>query len=687
MKLKTFALTGVAPFLIGTAIIGGAMAADAAGKAKFGTWGYDATSMDRSVKPGDDFFSYVNGGWAKRTQIAPDRTAAGVDVVLTDEAEQQVKEIVEGLARNPKAGPNGKEGAGGQRVGNLYAAWMDEKGLEARGTVPLKPFLAKIAAVKDKAGVAALFAEQGYESPVDIGINPDLDDPTRYVVAMDQGGLGMPNRDYYLREGAKYDGFRKAYRDYVIKVQTLAGIPDAAAKADAIIALETKIATAHWAPERTRDIEQINNPMTVAKLSALAPQLPWPAMLAQAGLGAPAKVLVAEPSQVAAAGELFAATPLDVWKDYLAYHFVRTHATFLPHAFDQANFDFFSKTLRDVPQQRERWKRGVQLVNRSLGEEVGRIYVAKHFPPAAENQTAELIANLTAAYAERFKTAVWMDEATRKAALVKLGTFDPRLGHPKKYIDYSSLKIDRGDLLGDAVRAEQFQWDLQLARYPKPVDRELWDMVPQEVNAYYNPLANQITFPAAILQPPYFDPNADPAANYGGEGAVIGHEMGHGFDDEGRHFDETGKVRDWWTAESVKAFSVRTAALGSQFDAYEPVPGVHINGKLTMGENIGDLGGLEAAYAAWRRYVDKHGEPAKIDGLTGDQRFFIAFAQSWQTKVREGALRQQLLTNPHSPAEYRVNGIVRNVDAWYAAFNIQPGDKLYLPPEKRVHIW
>jgi endothelin-converting enzyme/putative endopeptidase len=422
-------------------------------------------------------------------------------------------------------------------------------------------------------------------------------------------------------------------------------------------------------------------------LAALAPQLPWAAMLAHSGLGAPKIVLVAEPSEVKDAGALFAATPLSVWKDYLAYHFIRTHASYLPKAFDDANFEFFSHTLRDVPQQRERWKRGVQLVNRSLGEEVGRIYVAEHFPPEAERQTAELISNLTAAYAERFAKAEWMDAATRKAALVKLGTFDPRLGHPKKYVDYSSLTIDRNDLLGDAVRAEQFHWKLELSRYPHPVNRGLWEMVPQEVNAYYNPQANQITFPAAILQPPYFDPNADPAANYGGEGAVIGHEMGHGFDDEGRHFDETGKVRDWWTADAAKAFGARTGALGAQFDAYEPVPGVHINGKLTMGENLGDLGGIEAAYAAWRRYVAKHGEPAVIDGLTGDQRFFIAYAQSWQDKVREGALRQQLLTNPHSPAEYRVNGIVRNVDAWYAAFGVKPGDKLYLPPEKRVHVW
>jgi endothelin-converting enzyme/putative endopeptidase len=678
LSFKKWVLAGAAV----AAIAGVAGGAAAAGKAKFGTWGYDAASMDASVKPGDDFFKYVNGGWDKRTQIAPDRTSAGVDVVLTDDAERDVHKIVEDLAKDPtKAGP------GGRRVGDLYAAWMDEKGIEARGTAPLRPYLARIAAAKTKADVAKLFAEPGFESPVNVGINPDLDNPNVYVVGLDQSGLGMPNRDYYLREGAKYDGFRKAYRDYVIKVQTLAGIKNPAAKADAIIALERRIAQAHWAPEETRDIEKINNPMTLEKLSATAPQFPWAAMFAHTGLGAPRKVLVSEPSEVKAAGGLLASTPLSVWKDYLAYHFIRTHAAYLPHAFDQANFDFFSHTLRDVPQQRERWKRGVQLVNRSLGEEVGRIYVAQHFPPEAERQTGELIANLTAAYRERFQKAEWMDEPTRKAALVKLATFDPRLGHPKKYIDYSSLQISRTDLLGDMVRAETFAWNLQLSRYPKPVDKGLWEMVPQEVNAYYNPLANQITFPAAILQPPYFDPNADPAANYGGEGAVIGHEMGHGFDDEGRHFDETGKVRDWWTPDAAKAFGARAAVLGAQFDGYEPVPGVHINGKLTMGENLGDLGGIEAAYAAWRRYVAQHGEPAVIDGFTGDQRFFIAYAQSWQDKVREGALRQQLLTNPHSPAEYRVNGIVRNVDAWYAAFNVKPGDKLYLPPEKRVHVW
>jgi endothelin-converting enzyme/putative endopeptidase len=337
--------------------------------------------------------------------------------------------------------------------------------------------------------------------------------------------------------------------------------------------------------------------------------------------------------------------------------------------------------------QRDRWKRGVALVNDALGEGVGQIYVQRHYPPASDVQMGELIANLRAALQERIEKNGWMDDATRKEALAKLASFDPRIGHPAKYIDYSTLAVKRDDLLGNAIASTNFDWQLQLSRLPKPVDRSLWDMTPQTNNAYYNPLQNQITFPAAILQPPYFDPNADAAANYGSIGATIGHEIGHGFDDQGRQFDAAGKLRDWWTPESAKRFVERSGALVKQYDAYEPLPGVRIKGELTQGENIGDLGGLEMAYAAYRRHVAAHGEPPVIDGLTGDQRFFIAYGYSWQTKQREGALRQQLLTNEHSPATFRVNGVVRNVDAWYKAFNVQPGDKMYLPPEQRVHIW
>jgi putative endopeptidase len=661
--------------------LGGYSLAAEAPHARYGSWGYDTTAMDPTVRPGDDFFEYVNGAWDRRTSIAPDRSRAGIDVDLTDNAVTEVRDIAEVLADHPPADP------GERKIGDLYAAWMDEAAIEARGTAPLKPWLARIDAAHASADIGRLFGDVSLAAPFAIGLSPDLDDPTRYVVAIDQAGLGMPARDDYLLPGAKYEAYRKAYRDYIVRLETLAGFADAEAKADAILALETRMALAQWAPERTRDVEKTDNPMDMARLRALAPQLDWDVMFADLGLGTPRKILVSEPSVITAAGAELAETPVETWKAYLAFHFISDHAQYLPKAFDQARFDFYGRTLSEIPREQDRWKRGVGLVNGVLGEQVGRLYVARYYPPEAERQATELVDDLRAAYAERFEKAAWMDEATRKAALAKLAAFDPRLGHPRKWIDYSSLRIERGDLFGDALRAEDFGWRLQLSRYPKPVDRGLWSMNPQDVNAYYDPLTNQITFPAAILQPPYFDPAADPAVNYGGEGATIGHEMGHGFDDQGRHFDATGRVRDWWTTASAKAFAQRADRLVAQFDAYQPIPGVHINGQLTLGENIGDLGGLEAAYAAWRRYVARHGEPPVIDGLTGDQRFFIAYAASWQGKSREGALRTQLLADPHSPEKFRVNGVVRNVDAWYAAFDIQPGDKLYLPPEQRVRIW
>lgn len=648
----------------------------------YGTWGVNLGDRDESVAPGDDFFSYVNGGWYNRTEIAPDRTFVGIDSVLNDQTDKNVRAIVEDMARD-----SAKSGKTGQQVGDFYASWMDEAGIEAKGTASLKPYLARIAAVKDRAGLISLFAQQDYTSPVGIGIIPDPADPTHYVAYAGQSGLGMPNRDYYILEGEKYDTFRKAYRDYVIKVQTLAGIADAQAKADRIIALETEIARQQWTPERSRDIKEIYHPMDRAQMMALAPEFEWDSLLKQAGLEKVPTVIVAETTAIQAAGKMLDTVSLQTWKDYLAYHFIRTHAAFLPKAFDSANFDFYSKTLRDVPTQRDRWKRGVDLVNAALGEAVGQIYVARHYPPESDAQMAELIANLRAALQERIEKNGWMDEPTKKEALAKLASFDPRTGHPAKYIDYSGLVVKRDDLLGNAIRSNQFDWNLQLSRLPFPVDRSLWGMTPQTNNAYYDPLQNQITFPAAILQPPYFDPLADPAANYGSIGATIGHEIGHGFDDQGRQFDAAGKLRDWWTPESAKKFEERSTALVKQYDSYEPLPGVHIKGQLTLGENIGDLGGLEMAYSAYRRYVAAHGEPPVIDGLTGDQRFFIAYGYSWQTKQREGALRQQLLTNEHSPAKFRVNGAVRNVDAWYKAFNVQPGNALYLPPDQRVHIW
>jgi endothelin-converting enzyme/putative endopeptidase len=676
MKFKTLSLTAASLIAFGT------MASAQPGKPAFGTWGYDAASMDTGTKPGDDFFDYVNGSWLKRTPIAADRTFAGIDSILNDKIDSDVRAIVEEMAQNPA-----QSGRIGQQVGDFYASWMDEAAIEQLGTAPLRPYLAQIAAVKDRAGLIDLFATPGFDSPVGIAIFPDFKNPTRYSAYAFQGGLGMPNRDYYLLKGEKYDAYRKAYRDYIIKLQTLAGIPDAEAKADRIIALETEIAKTHWTEERSRDIDAIYNPMSRAKLNAFAPQFQWDRALAKLGLGSVDQIVVGQTSAIAAEAKLFESVPLETWKDWTAFHFISSNAQYLPKAFDEADFDFYSKTLRDVEKQRDRWKRGVDLVNDALGEAVGQVYVQRHYPPESDRQMSELIANIRGALKDKIANSSWMDAPTRRQALAKLDAFDPRIGHPVKYIDYSALEVKRGELIGNAIRSSDFQWKLLLSRYPRPVDRTLWDMLPQTNNAYYDPTQNQITFPAAILQPPYFDPNADAASNYGSIGATIGHEIGHGFDDQGRKFDAKGQLRDWWTADAAKLYTAQATKLVNQYNSYEPIPGVHIKGQFTLGENLGDLGGLEVAYAAYRKYVAQHGEAPVIDGLTGDQRFFIAYGYSWQQKRREGDLRQRLLTDEHSPAKYRVNGIVRNMDAWYKAFGVQPGDKMYLPPEQRVHVW
>jgi len=637
--------------------------------------------MDKSVKPGDDFWAYVNGTWNKNTQIAADRASAGPFVTLSDQAERDVRDIVEKLANDPNRDHLG------QQVGDYYASFMDSSAIDAAGTAPLKPYLAEIDGAKTRDQLISLFVKPGFAAPIDIGPSPDFKNPDHYVVFTGQARLGLPSREYYLEDNAKMTAHRAAYRDYIIQIEKLAGLPGGAAAADRIIALETALSKVQWAAADRRDIDKIYNPMTRAQLIKLAPEFDWNSTLAKAGLGAAQTVVVTEPSAVAGAGKILASTPLSTWKEWLAFRFVSDHASVLPAAIDEANFAFYSKELSGVQQQRERWKRGVGAVNGALGEGVGKIYVESHFPAKSQAEMKELIGNLEDAYRERIGSNQWMDDATRKAALVKLAAFEPRIGHPVTYIDYSSMKVVKGDALGNSIRAQDFRYKLALKRFPKPVDRTLWGMYPQTINAYYNPSTNQITFPAAILQPPFFDPNADAAANYGAIGAVIGHEMGHGFDNEGRKFDPKGALRDWWTPQSAKAFTAKTDALVKEYDSFYPFSDLHLNGKLTLGENIGDLSGVEAAYAAFKKYEAKHGQSPVIDGLTGDQRFFIAYAQAWQEKQREGAERQQVITNEHSPGKYRVNGVVQNVDAWYKAFNVQPGDKLYLAPDQRVHIW
>ncbi len=670
-------LAGAAPILAQPAAT--TPAAQPAGKARYGGWGVDLDARDPSIRPGQDFWRYANNRWFQANPIPADRTGWGVATVLSEELEGQLRAILEtaGQSSNPAD----------RQVADLYASYMDEAGIEARGLAPVRPYLDRIAAISSRDELLRLFATPGFVSPVSVGILPNPADPTRYVAFASQSGLGMPGRDYYLREGEQYDRFRAAYRDYVVSLHRLAGIADAEAKADAIIALERQIAEAHWTPERSRDVRQLINPMNREQLAALAPQFNWTSWLDMYGLGNVPIVIAGQTTAITAIGRMLDTVPLQTWKDYAAFHTLNGAAPFLPRAFDDANFNFFSRTLRGVERQRDRWKRGLGVVNGALGESVGRIYMERHFPAESRRQMGELIANLRAAFTERLQRLEWMDDATRTQALAKLEAFDPRIGGPERFIDYSAMRIDRGDLVGNMLRAAQFDWNLQLSRLPNPVDRSLWGMNPQEINAYYSPLTNQITFPAAILQPPFFDPGADPAVNYGAIGAVIGHEIGHGFDDQGRRFDAQGRFRDWWTETSAQRFTERTARLVQQYSGYEGIPGTRVNGELTLGENIGDLGGLEMAYAAYRRHVAQHGEPPVIDGLTGDQRFFLAFAQAWRSNIREGALRERLLTDPHSPPEFRVNGVVRNVDAWYEAFNIQPGDPMYLPPDQRVRIW
>jgi endothelin-converting enzyme/putative endopeptidase len=648
---------------------------------RYGSWGVDTADMDATVKPGDGFFHFVEGTWLRNHPIPADKTGAGYNYELPDEIEQQVKQLVEGATAQP-ASPTA------QKIGDAYAAWMDNEGIEARGLAPLQPYLSRIDAVSGTDQLVQLMADPAYAGPIGIFISADQDDPTRYTAAAGQARLGLPTRDYYLLQGEKYDAIRTAYRNYIVELGKLAGLTDPEGRANRILALETSLSKEQWTPEHRRDPVATHNPMTHAQLMKLAPQFDWPETLRSIGLANAQKVDVAEPSAVAAAGKRIADVPLSTWKEYLTFRFINDHASYLPKAFDDAHFGFYSKTLNDVPEQRARWKRGMSMLDDSLGEAVGQLYVAKYWPDATARQAQELVDDMRAAYREKISSASWMDAATREKALEKLASFDPRVGHPIKWIDYSDLKVSRTDPLANAVATENFQWQLQLKRFPHPVDRTLWEMTPQTVNAYYDPTMNQITVPAAILQPPFFDASADPAVNYAETGATtLGHEMGHGFDDQGRQYDAKGRLRDWWTPTTAAKYKVKADRLAAQFDKYEPIPGVHIKGKLTLGENLADLGGLETAYAAYRRYVARHGEPPVIDGYTGDQRFFIAYAAAWQGKRREGATRQQLLSDPHSPEQYRVDGIVRNFDPWYKAFNVKPGDKLYLPPAQRVHVW
>lgn len=652
--------------------------------AELGNWGFDLDGMDTSVDPGDDFFRYANGAWLDSTEIPGDLSNYGMFTELALEAEQQVQDIITDLAAASPA-----QGTIEQKVGDLYASWMDTDTVEARGLEPIQPWLDEVAAAQSHDDIAALFATLHHQSPFGAGIIPDPADTTRYTVFVGQGGLGLPDRDFYLNEEERFEEYRNAYRAYIAEIFGLAGIENGEQKSEAILDLEMRIAEVHWTQERSRIIQEIYNPMPLDQLAALAPQLNLEAGLSSLGLGDVPSYLVAQPSAIEGAGVIFAETPVDVWQDYLTFHILNANTNALPAAFDEASFNLYGRTLNGTEEQRPRDRRGVNLVGGSLGEAVGQVYVERHFPASSKDQMEDLVANLTAAFEERLQTLEWMDEETRAQALLKLSTFEPRIGYPDEWTDYSDLEIHADDLFGNLVRIREFQWNEQLEDLQGPVDRNQWPYPPQTVNASYNPLMNQITFPAGILQPPFFDPNADAAMNYGAIGAVIGHEIGHGFDDQGRQFDEAGRIRNWWTDETNAAFEERSGALGAQYDTYSPIEGMFVNGEFTMGENIGDLGGVQMAYSAYRRHLDEccGGEAEVLDGFTGDQRFFLAWAQVWRRLYREDNLRQRLVTDPHSPSQYRTNGVVRNLTPWYEAFGVEQDDQLYLPPEERVGIW
>lgn len=650
--------------------------------AAIGNWGVDLSEMDTSVRPGDNFFRYVNGKWLDTFQIPEDKTNYGSFTVLYDQSVKQVRGIIQDAAK-----ANAEAGTPEQKIGDLYASFMNTEAIDAKGLDPLKPALDKIAAAKSHDDIAKIMAtvKLPIDTPFGAYVDVDSKQPDAYAFYMYQSGLGLPNRDYYLEDNERFQKIRAAYKKYIAEVFTLAGVMDAGQKADAVYDLEMKMAQAHWDKKKSRNRDLTYNKMTMAQLQDYAPGFPWALANETAGVNVQ-DVIVRQNTAFPKLAKIFADTPVSTWADYLEFHLIDNMAGYLPKSFDDAHFEFYGKTLNGQPQQRDRWKRGVSLVNRDLGEAVGQVYVARYFPPSSKEKMEKLVNNLRAALKERIETNTWMSADTKTQAEEKLSKFTAKIGYPDKWKDYSALQISRDDLVGNVMAANTWQWDDMISKLGKPIDKTEWFMTPQTVNAYYSPNRNEIVFPAAILQPPFFDPNADPAVNYGGIGAVIGHEMGHGFDDQGAKSDGDGRLRNWWTDQDKKNFEDRTKELAAQYDQFEPVQGHHVNGGFTSGENIGDLSGVTFALEAY--HMSLNGKPAPVlDGFTGDQRLFLSWAQVWRRKYREEALINRLATDPHSPSQYRTNGIVRNVDAWYKAFDVTSDEEMYLPEDKRVHIW
>ena len=669
--------------LAGCASGGGGSSSAPRGQAAIGSFGIDMTSIDPNVKPGDDFFEYVNGTWMRNNTIPDDRTSWGTNDMLTVKAEHDVRTIIE-----QAAAAGGEEGSNRQKIADFYNAYLDQDAIDARGLAPIQPALTQITAFRTHEDVVRFVGTPGNGTsfPIGIGIGLDERNPDRYLPQMGHGGLGLPEREYYRREDRQMPALRQGYEAACANMLGLIGQSDGAAKARAIMALETQIAELHWPVAERRERERTYNLMSKTDIRALAPNFPWTAYFDARGLGAANEIVVAELSAIGPLANLVVNTPVTTWQAYVAWHYVRARAAVLPRAIDDANFDFYGRQLSGAQRQRERWQRAIQATNGALGEAVGELYVARHFPPETKAQALELVENMRIAYGQRIDQSPWMSAETKVLAREKLATFRPKIGYPDRWKDYSGYEVREGDAFGNAHRYAMWDWANDLARLGRPSDRDEWFMVPHAVNAYYNPPFNEIVFPAGYLQPPLFDINADPAVNYGAIGGVIGHEMGHGFDDQGAKSDAHGVLRDWWNEGDVTRFREVTDRLADQYSQFEPLPGLFLNGRLSLGENIGDCGGLQVALHAYRISLNGE-EPPVLDGTTGLQRFFMGRAQHRKMIQREQALRNQVMTGPHSPARYRINGPARNMDAWYEAFNVQPGDALYLPPEDRVTIW
>jgi len=655
--------------------------------------GIAVANMDRSVKPGDDFYEYANGDWIKRTEIPPDRGRIGVFTALSELSDKRTADLIEEMAKGAA-----QTGSGARKIADLYNSYMDEATIESRGLTPLEPHLKVIAAIRNKQELARALGES-LRADVDalnntnfhtanlfgLWVAPGFNDSDHYAAYLLQGGLQLPDREYYLAGTDRMRDIRSKYQTHVSAMLKLAGFTETDDRAARIVELEHAIAQTHLSLADNEDIHKANNTWKRADFAAKAPGLDWVEYFRGAGLSKQESFIVWQPGAFSGESALVASTALDTWKDWLAYHLIEAYAGVLPKALADERFAFFGKILSGTPEQRPRWKRGVETVNRLLGDEVGKLYAQRYFPPEAKAQADTMVGNIIAAFRQRIESLSWMDASTKAEAQAKLTTLYVGIGYPEAWRDYSAYVVKADDVFGNFWRGGLFDYRRNMLRLGAPVDRKQWSMTPQTVNAVNLPLQNALNFPAAILQPPFFDPQAPAAVNYGAIGSVIGHEISHTFDSEGATFDSKGRVRNWWTPSDLAHFETATAKLAAQYDTYKPFPDLSVNGKQTLAENIADVAGISAAYDGYRNSLAGQAAPMQ-DGFSGDQQFFIAFAQNWGSKSREATARQQVMTDPHAPSQFRA-ATVRNIDAWYAAFDVQPGEKLYLAPPDRVRIW